>query len=89
MCIRDSIIIGDLEIKDGKINAIGKNLLGLKNSETIDATGMFVMPGIVDAHSHIGISDVNEWTTPVSAEVWTGDVLDLSLIHISEPTRPY
>lgn len=82
LTITNGIIIGDLEIKDGKINAIGKNLLGLKNSETIDATGMFVMPGIVDAHSHIGISDVNEWTTPVSAEVWTGDVLDPTDINI-------
>ncbi len=66
----------DVLVRDGKIAAIGKGLSAPSGAETIDAGGMFVMPGIIDAHSHIAISDVNEWTNPVTAEVWTGDVLD-------------
>ncbi len=66
----------DIVVRNGKIDAIGKGLSAPSGGRTIDASGMFVMPGIIDAHSHIAISDVNEWTNPVTAEVWTGDVVD-------------
>ncbi len=42
----------------------------------IDATGLFIMPGIIDAHSHIGLEVVNESTNPITAEVNVGDALD-------------
>lgn len=66
----------DLLVRNGKIEKIGQGLSAPSGFDTIDATGMFVMPGIIDAHSHIAISDVNEWTSPITAEVWVGDVLD-------------
>ena len=66
----------DLLVQDGKIAQIGQGLSAPGGVETYDATGMFVMPGIVDAHSHIAISSVNEATAPVTAEVGVGDVLD-------------
>lgn len=72
----------DILIKDGKISKIGENLRAGNGIKTIDATGKYVMPGIVDAHSHIGISAVNEATSPVTAEVNVGDAinpLDVSL----------
>ena len=41
----------DIAVKDGKINAIGQNL---GNAEKIiDAEGMLVLPGGIDAHCHI------------------------------------
>ncbi|MEL6671961.1 MAG: amidohydrolase family protein [Bacteroidota bacterium] len=66
----------DVLIVDGKIKRIGKNLKAPKGTKVVDATDKFVMPGIIDAHSHIGISAVNEATAPVTAEVFTGDALD-------------
>ena len=66
----------DVLIQNGKIKKIGKNLSAKDGVTTIDATGQFVMPGIVDAHSHIGISVVNEATNPVTAEVFTGDCVN-------------
>ena len=66
----------DVLIRDGKIARIGKNLNTPNGVEEIDATGMHVMPGIIDAHSHIGIDAVNEATNPVTAEVAVGDALD-------------
>lgn len=65
----------DVLVRNGKITQIGKNIIapGLK---TIDATGQFVMPGIIDAHSHIGISVVNEATDPNTSNVFTGDAID-------------
>ncbi|WNJ16281.1 amidohydrolase [Pontibacter sp. G13] len=66
----------DILVVDGKIKKIGQNLKTPNGVQEIDATGQYVMPGIIDAHSHIGISAVNEATNPVTAEVWVGDALD-------------
>ena len=66
----------DVLITDGKIAKIGEGLSAPSGTKTIDADGMFVMPGIIDAHSHIALDAVNEATNPVTAEVWVGDALD-------------
>ncbi|MEP7218219.1 MAG: amidohydrolase [Bacteroidota bacterium] len=66
----------DVLVRNGKIERIGEGLSAPAGTDTIDATGMFVMPGIIDAHSHIAIDDVNEYTNPVTPEVWVGDVVD-------------
>lgn len=66
----------DVLVKDGKISKIGKNLSAPSGTKTIDADGQFVMPGIIDAHSHIGLDAVNEATDPSTAHVWVGDALD-------------
>lgn len=42
----------DLLIENGKIRAIGENL---EEDETIDANGLEIYPGFVDAHTHIGL----------------------------------
>lgn len=42
----------ELLIENGKIRAIGENLEG---DETIDANGLEIYPGFVDAHTHIGL----------------------------------
>lgn len=66
----------DVLVKDGKIAQIGKGLATPAGYAVIDATGLFVMPGIIDAHSHAGIDVVNEATSPVTAEVYVGDVIN-------------
>ena len=70
----------DLLIVDGKIDAIGLNLLSKANNTVeYDLEGMWVTPGIIDLHSHMGVysapgvkssSDGNESTSPVTADVW-------------------
>ena len=65
----------DVLIEKGKISRIGPNL-SADGVLSIDAAGMYVMPGIIDAHSHLGISAVNEGTSPVTAEVFTGDAIN-------------
>jgi len=67
---------GDVLIIDGIITQVGMHLNAPDNVEAIDATGQYVMPGIIDSHSHIGIDNVNESTAPVTAQVWVGDVLN-------------
>lgn len=66
----------DVLIKDGKISQIGKNIVAPAGVKVIDATGLHVMPGIIDAHSHLALDAVNEATSPVTAMVWEGDDLD-------------
>lgn len=43
---------GDLLIENGKISAIGKNL-SPAGADILDATGMIVLPGLIDTHRHI------------------------------------
>ena len=72
----------DVYIKDGVIRKIGQGLSAPKGTKVIDATGLYVTPGIIDAHSHIALDAINEATSPVTSEVWTGDAvnpLDVSI----------
>jgi len=42
----------DLAIQDGKIAAIADNIPATQGLDTIDATGLYVAPGLVDLHTH-------------------------------------
>ncbi len=46
--------IADIAVKDGKIVAVGKEL-GLEAGKTVDATGKLVLPGAIDAHTHLAM----------------------------------
>lgn len=72
----------DVLIEDGIISEIGQNLSAPSGVETIDASGKYVMPGIIDAHSHIAGVDINEWTNPVTAEVSMEESIDPNDINI-------
>ncbi len=66
----------DVLITNGKIARIGEGLSAGSDVRVIDAKDQFVMPGIIDAHSHIALDAVNEATDPSTAHVWVGDALD-------------
>ncbi len=67
---------GYVLIEDGKIKAVGEQVPDLPdNIPNIDAKGGWVMPGIIEAHCHVGITeqkkgfegdDSNETTEPVT-----------------------
>lgn len=67
---------GSILIQNGKIVAIGKDVPQPPGVAVIDATGKFVMPGIVDAHSHIAMDSVNEGSDSITADVRAHDVLN-------------
>lgn len=48
----DKIVLTDILIKSGKIKLIEKNI-SAENFQVIDAQGKLVLPGIVDAHTHM------------------------------------
>jgi imidazolonepropionase-like amidohydrolase len=66
----------DVLIRDGRIAAVGQGLGTPREARVVDATGMFVTPGIIDAHSHLASDAVNEGTVNVSAMVGIRDVLN-------------
>lgn len=66
----------DVLVENGLIKNIGKNLTGPSSLKSIDAKGKFLMPGIIDAHSHIALSAINESSSPITAEVRMKDVID-------------
>jgi imidazolonepropionase-like amidohydrolase len=68
---------GDVLIRDGKIAEVGKGLKAPEGAKVIDATGLFVMPGIIDCHSHIAVAgSVNEGSVSISSMVNIADVLN-------------
>ncbi|NOT74040.1 MAG: amidohydrolase family protein [Cyclobacteriaceae bacterium] len=66
----------DVLVKDGKISQISKNIAAPAGVKVIDATGLYVMPGIIDAHSHIGLDAINEGTNAITPEVFTADAIN-------------
>lgn len=63
ICIQNGLIfdaveehakVKDLLLDQGKIVKIGENLEVPENCEIVDASGLHVYPGFVDAHSHLG-----------------------------------
>ncbi|MFQ5691150.1 MAG: amidohydrolase [Gemmatimonadota bacterium] len=73
---------GTVLVRDGKIAAVGTDVRIPADATVIDATGKFVMPGIIDAHSHIATDAVNEGSISVSSMVNIVDVLDPADINI-------
>jgi len=71
----------DVLIKDGKIIQIGKNIKA-KRAKVIDGTGKHLTAGIVDEHSHIATSAVNESGHNSTAEVTIEDVVNPNDINI-------
>lgn len=72
----------DVLVQDGIIKKIGTGLNAPKDVQTIDAAGKYLMPGIIDAHSHIALDVVNEATSPIVAEVQMKDVVNPYAIAI-------
>jgi len=65
-------------VESGKIKSIGENLEAPAGAEIIDAEGKYVLPGFIDAHTHLGThessvrwegEDTNEMTDPVTPHV--------------------
>jgi imidazolonepropionase-like amidohydrolase len=82
----DPIDGGTVLLADGKIAAVqGPDFEPPSDTEVVDATGKWVLPGFIDAHAHLGVheeaegwagSDTNEMTGPVMAQVRALDAIN-------------
>jgi imidazolonepropionase-like amidohydrolase len=71
----------DVLVRNGKIAAIGQNL-SAADALVIDGTGKELTPGIIDEHSHIAASSINEGAQSVTSEVRIADNLNPDDIQI-------
>lgn len=78
-------IHADLLEQDGKIIQIAEHIQETPDMQVLDASGLHVLPGFIDAHSHIGISeektgplgdDCNEMTNPVTPQMRAIDAIN-------------
>lgn len=71
---------GVVLVDKGKFTQVGHDVSIPDGVETIDATGKYVVPGLIDCHTHLGmgLEGANETTSPVTPQVRGIDGLDLS-----------
>ena len=67
--------VGDFKIDKGVFTEVGKDLQSNEDDFVQDLSGLYVFPGLIDAHSHLGMEetairfegdDVNEITDPIT-----------------------
>ena len=83
---------GYVDAENGKITAFGSmNDAPVYSGETYDAEGGYILPGLIDAHTHIGISeeglrwegeDCNEATDPVTPDMRAVDGINPFEYHV-------
>ena len=74
---------GSVLVENGKIAAIGRNVNAPANATVVDGTGKFLMPGIIDCHSHTAVEGgVNEGTVSDSSMVNIRDVINPDDVNI-------
>lgn len=99
ICVKNGLVhdavheepyLADVLAENGKITAIGQNLIVPEGCEIIDATGKNVYPGFVEAHCHIGLDgsgigfegdDCNEMT-----DILTPQLRGIDGINPMDPT---
>jgi imidazolonepropionase-like amidohydrolase len=83
--VGDEIQRGTVLIRDGRIAAVGDAVAIPDGTLVVDATGKWVLPGFIEAHGHVGVSeeaegwagqDTNELTEPVTAHVRAIDAIN-------------
>ena len=53
--IKEKGYVADILVEGGKIKRVGRNLKAPKGAAEVDARGLLVYPGFIDAHSHLGM----------------------------------
>ena len=80
--IQDGMVLVD---SDGRIEAVGRELRVPEGVERVQAAGKVVVPGLVDAHTHLGVheeaegwagEDTNEKTDPVTPQLRVLDAIN-------------
>lgn len=67
---------GDVLVLDGIIKQIGRNLTAPPGTRIIEARGKYLIPGIIDTHTHLALSGTNEGTEAITTEVNMAEVIN-------------
>ena len=82
MTVTKGTFHGSVILRDGKIAEVGERVLVPEGARIIDGTGQYLIPGIIDCHSHIAAESINEGSTSVSSMVGIEDVINPDDIDI-------
>lgn len=76
---------GTVLVENGKIKQVGSDLKVPEDAQVVDAKGCWVMPGLIDCHTHIcnfnepstmpGLYDGNEMSGPIQSQVRAMDTI--------------
>jgi dihydropyrimidinase len=77
--VADGSFAADILVEDEKISAVG-TYLSADGAETVDASGKLVMPGFIDAHTHMampfgGTVTADDWATGTAAAAAGGTTM--------------
>ena len=75
--ITQSPFYGDILIENGKIYDIGLHLIGSSETKIVDCSRLFLFPGFIDVHTHLGLHD--------EGTGWAGNDAN----DTSEPINPH
>ncbi|BBB91113.1 MAG TPA: amidohydrolase [Methylomusa anaerophila] len=87
---------GTILVRNGKIQAVGKNIDIPAECRVIDAAGKVITPGLIDAHTHLGVysegmgwagEDINERSEPVTPAMDALDAINPAEIGLWEAYR--
>jgi dihydroorotase len=81
---------GGVAIRDGRIIAVGSDGTLPEARETIDATGLHVLPGLIDAHVHFrdpGLTHKEDFGTGSTAAVCGGITCVVDMPNVVPPTE--
>ena len=70
--VEDGVVL----VNDGRIEAGGRDVRVPEAAERVEAAGKVVLPGLVDAHTHLGVHEEAEW--------WAGQ----DTYEMSDPVTP-
>jgi len=70
------IVKGDILVLNGIIRQIGSNIAAPDGVKVIDASGKYVIPGIIDSHTHIALAGTNEGSEAITPEADVGAVIN-------------
>ena len=77
MTVTHGTVKGSVVVRDGKIAEVGEKVMVPAGATVIDASGQYVIPGIIDCHSHIaGDGGINEGSVSVSSMVDIKDIIN-------------
>ena len=65
---------GTVVVDKGKIAAVGKDVQAPPGADVIEARGEYVLPGLVDPHSHLGVYSLPELQANADGNEMTGDI---------------
>jgi dihydroorotase len=85
----DSAAVGSIAIKDGRVLAVGADAAMPAARESLDATGLHVLPGAIDVHVHFrdpGWPHKEDWGTGTAAAACGGVTTVFEMPNTDPPT---